>query len=87
MFTAGLLIAVLNEAIPSRVPILVGVVILIIGLAFWNHWAITKRRVGQITAIAIMNLIAGGNVIGCLIMISIRRVTLNEHKKYIIKNA
>ena len=69
--------------------IIVGVVLaaLIVGFTYWTHWAIVRRKVGHITAIAILNLIPGGNIVGCLIMFAIRHVTVNEHKNYKIENS
>lgn len=55
---------------------------MILGFTIWTHWAIVKRRVGHLTAITILNLIPFGNILGCLIMLSIRRVTVKEHEEF-----
>ncbi|MBH0039785.1 hypothetical protein [Pseudoalteromonas sp. SWN166] len=50
----------------------------VIGFMYWAHWAISKRKVGHITVLAVLNLIVGGNIIGCIIMFFIRHTTVKE---------
>lgn len=57
--------------------------IFIISLSVWTTSAVSKRKVNQITYIALINLLTG-NLLVCLIMFSIRRVTILEHKNYTI---
>lgn len=85
--TAGILLSAMGKAELGYDLLLVGLSIVMMVTAYWNHWAIAKRKIGHITAIAILNLIPGGNIVGCLIMFSIRRVTVKEHKQFHIVNA
>ena len=58
------------------------IVLLIPTMAFWTHYAVTQRSSDQIVALAIINLIPFGNIVGCLIMLSIWRVTKKEREQY-----
>ncbi|MES9946100.1 MAG: hypothetical protein ABW080_14185 [Candidatus Thiodiazotropha sp.] len=78
--------ATITEAEKTNIPITIGLAALVLGFAYWTHWAVVKRNVGHITILAIINLIPGGNIIGCLIMFSIRGVTVNELKRYNLKD-
>lgn len=51
---------------------------LMLGFTYWHHRAIVSRNLKHITILAVLNLIPLGNLIGCLIMFSIRRVTKKE---------
>ncbi len=55
------------------------------GLTYWHHTAIVKRKLTQLTVLIIINLIPFFNIIGALIMLSIRRVTKKELEMYDIK--
>ncbi len=79
---SGLLVfvGVVSEDIDLLVVILLS--FLIIGFAYWNHVAIVSRNLDQITLLTILNLVPLSNLIGCLIMFSIRRVTKNELADY-----
>ena len=46
--------------------------------AFWHLWAVSKRKVNQITTLAILNLLIGGNIAGCVIMFFIRQSAVKE---------
>ncbi|TMN89779.1 hypothetical protein CWB63_01700 [Pseudoalteromonas sp. S409] len=46
--------------------------------AFWHLWAVYKRKVNQITILAIPNLLIGGNIAGCVIMFFIRQSAVKE---------
>jgi hypothetical protein len=78
--------ATISESDKSNIPITIGLGIFILGYAYWTQWAIVKRNVSHITTLAILNLIPGGNIIGCLIMFSIRGVTVNELKRFNLKD-
>ncbi|MET0051602.1 MAG: hypothetical protein ABW095_11055 [Candidatus Thiodiazotropha sp.] len=84
-----LLLAILAATMPgteiSSISIMIGLSVFLLGSAYWNHWAIATRNVGHITTLAILNLVPGGNIVGCLIMFSIRSVTVDELKRYRIK--
>jgi len=58
------------------------VVLLVPVMALWTHYAVVNRSSDQIVALAIINIIPFGNIIGCLITISIWRVTKKELEKY-----
>lgn len=60
----------------------VGFSLVILGVTYWHHHAIVSRNLTQITLLAILNLIPLANLIGCLIMVSIRRVTKKEREEY-----
>ncbi|ATG57482.1 hypothetical protein ATS72_007475 [Pseudoalteromonas sp. 13-15] len=56
-------------------------VLAVLGLcsyAFWHLWAVSKRKVNQITTLAILNLLIGGNIAGCVIMFFIRQSAVKE---------
>lgn len=56
-------------------------VLAVLGLcsyAFWHLWAVSKRKVYQITILAILNLLIGGNIAGCVIMFFIRQSAVKE---------
>ena len=46
--------------------------------AFWHLWAVSKRKVNQITILAILNLLMGGNIASCVIMFFIRQAEVKE---------
>jgi hypothetical protein len=84
---AALFTVTITESDKNNIPIAIGLAAFLLGTAYWTHWAIVKRNVGHITTLAILNLIPGGNIIGCLIMFSIRSVTVNELERFNIKDA
>jgi archaellum biogenesis protein FlaJ (TadC family) len=51
-------------------------------MSSWTHWAVTRRDIDHITALAVINLFPCMNILGCLIMVSIRRVTVKERNNY-----
>ncbi|WP_426357536.1 hypothetical protein ACPUVO_13885 [Pseudocolwellia sp. HL-MZ19] len=55
------------------------------GFTYWNHTAIVKRKLKQITILTIINIVPFINIIGALIMLSIRRVTKKELEMYDVK--
>ncbi|MDH5434572.1 MAG: hypothetical protein OEY19_11555 [Gammaproteobacteria bacterium] len=59
---------------------------IVAGFTYWTHWAVVERQVGHITAISIINLILGGNLISFLIMLSIRSISVKEREQYIIED-
>ncbi len=60
----------------------VGFSLVIVGVTYWHHHAIVTRNITQITLLAVLNFIPLANLIGCLIMVSIRRVTKKELEEY-----
>lgn len=48
------------------------------GYAYWHLWAVSRRKVKHITTLAVLNLIIGGNILGCLMMFFIRQSTVKE---------
>ncbi len=87
IFVAALLAITVTQSNKSNAPIMIGLSAYLLGVAYWNHWAIVTRNVSHITTLAVLNLIPSGNILGCLIMFSIRRVTVNERKRFNIVNA
>ncbi|MES9970702.1 MAG: hypothetical protein ABW092_11770 [Candidatus Thiodiazotropha sp.] len=79
-------LATMTKSDTANIPVIIGLAALILGFAYWTHWAIVKRNVGHITILAIINLIPGGNIIGCLIMFSIRGTTVNELKRFNLRD-
>lgn len=64
-------------------PIFSLVLIFIIVLSsWWHHYAIVNRSADQLLVLALLNLFPLGNVINCLILFSIRRVTNKELQRY-----
>ena len=86
LLAAGVTVAITKSDM-SNIPIAIGLAVYFLGIAYWTHWAIVKRNVGHITTLAILSLVPGGNIIGCLIMFSIRGVTVNELKRFNLKDA
>ena len=48
------------------------------GYAYWHLWAVSRRKVKHITILAVLNLIIGGNILGCLMMFFIRQSAVKE---------
>ena len=46
--------------------------------ALWHLWAVSKRKVNQITILAILSLLIGGNIASCVIMFFIRQAAVKE---------
>ena len=82
---AGLIIA--NPKQDDLLLATVVVTVLLLCHSYWTHWAVVNRRVGHLTAIAILNLFPGANIVGCLIMFAIRQVSVKEREQYTIENA
>ncbi len=57
-------------------------VVVSIGFAYWVHVSIAKRKLNHITAIAVLTLFPGLNILGCLILVWIRQVTKKEIEQY-----
>jgi hypothetical protein len=51
--------------------------VVMIAFASWIHIAVCNRKVHQITAVALLSLLYG-NVMGCIILLWIRKISLNE---------
>ena len=79
--SALFVVAAINSAELS-VGFLIGLSVVILGITYWHHNAIVNRNLTQITILAVLNFIPLGNIIGCLIMVSIRRATQKELELY-----
>jgi hypothetical protein len=67
-----------SEPPPASVqPVIFFVGVLSLFVAWWTYYAVSRRRVGHLVAIAITNLLAT-NIIGALITLSVIRVTKVE---------
>ena len=77
-FLAWILVAATFEPGFEYTGITLGIAALTVAFSSWTHWAVVRRRVGHITAIAVLNFVPGGNIVGSLIMLSIRRVSVRE---------
>ena len=80
--TLGLIAIMLLGASETSDGLGTGLIVLIcaipLAITYWTHWAICKREKGHLLALAIINLFPGLNLIGCLIMVWIRSVSVKE---------
>lgn len=57
-----------------------------LGLSCWQHTAIVNRKLTQLTVLTVINIVPFFNIIGALILLSIRRVTKKELEMYNISS-
>ncbi|CAA0094853.1 Uncharacterised protein [BD1-7 clade bacterium] len=68
--------------VTEGVETLFGLAVMLAGLYIWTHMATVKRKVGQLAAISIINLFVTGNLVSCLIALSIRSSSKLEREEY-----
>ncbi|CAA0097488.1 Uncharacterised protein [BD1-7 clade bacterium] len=69
--------------VTEGVETLFGLAVMLAGLYIWTHMATVKRKVGQLAVISIINLFVTGNLVSCLIALSIRSSSKLEREEYI----